>query len=192
MGSSHFGELGLGNGRSGSSRRGKKSANDKPKQPQRGLGIAQLEKIRLHNQITSGFQPSLHAPLQGAVSKEDARPEMAFSSSPSSFPATSSSMYGFHPNMMMGYGDMERRDVGHSGSQSSDTARTLTSNTNAMWEAHHLTQPTVTLPLLRQPMDEVWMQTKRRKDRCDSMGSSSQNSDSSDTQELDLELKLSL
>lgn len=34
-----------------SSRKGKKSNSDKPKQPQRGLGVAQLEKIRLHSQL---------------------------------------------------------------------------------------------------------------------------------------------
>lgn len=61
MGSSYFGEPNFGNERascSSSSRKGKKSHNsDKPKQPQRGLGVAQLEKIRLH-----GYHPSLHAP----------------------------------------------------------------------------------------------------------------------------------
>lgn len=40
-----------------SSRKGKKSNSDKPKQPQRGLGVAQLEKIRLHSQL--GFHPQV-------------------------------------------------------------------------------------------------------------------------------------
>lgn len=57
MGSSYFGEPNLGNergGAGGSSRKGKKSSNsDKPKQPQRGLGVAQLEKIRLHGQMAT-------------------------------------------------------------------------------------------------------------------------------------------
>jgi len=61
MESSHSGELGLGSGRSRSSRKGKKSSTDKPKQPQRGLGIAQLERIRLHDQMASHL-PSLHHP----------------------------------------------------------------------------------------------------------------------------------
>ncbi|KAF8407078.1 hypothetical protein HHK36_006203 [Tetracentron sinense] len=56
MGSSYYGEPNLGNGRSGSSRKGKKINSDKPKQPQRGLGVAQLEKIRIHNQMGGGFQ----------------------------------------------------------------------------------------------------------------------------------------
>lgn len=40
-----------------SSRKGKKSGSDKPKQPQRGLGVAQLEKIRLHSQM--GYLPQV-------------------------------------------------------------------------------------------------------------------------------------
>ena len=39
---------------SSSSRKGKKNNQDKPKQPQRGLGVAQLEKIRLHGQMACG------------------------------------------------------------------------------------------------------------------------------------------
>jgi hypothetical protein len=61
MGSGYFGEPNLGNNeRGGSSRKGKKSNSDKPKQPQRGLGVAQLEKIRLHGQMASDYHPSLH------------------------------------------------------------------------------------------------------------------------------------
>ncbi|CDY70304.1 BnaC09g51140D [Brassica napus] len=33
-------------------RRGKKNGSEKPKQPQRGLGVAQLEKIRLHSEMS--------------------------------------------------------------------------------------------------------------------------------------------
>ena len=62
MGSSYFGEPNMGNERSGSSRKGKKSSSDKPKQPQRGLGVAQLEKIRLHSQLGCNYLPSLHGP----------------------------------------------------------------------------------------------------------------------------------
>jgi len=73
MGSSHFGELGLGNGRSGLSRKGKKSSTEKPKQPQRGLGVAQLEKIRLHNQMAS-YLPSLHQPPYHHASPNKVQP----------------------------------------------------------------------------------------------------------------------
>lgn len=70
MGSNYFGEPNLGNERgSGSSSSSRKSSrknnSDKPKQPQRGLGVAQLEKIRLHGQAQMGcatYHPSLHGP----------------------------------------------------------------------------------------------------------------------------------
>lgn len=58
----------MGNERGGSSsssssgRKGKKSSSDKPKQPQRGLGVAQLEKIRLHGQLGCNYHPSFHTP----------------------------------------------------------------------------------------------------------------------------------
>jgi hypothetical protein len=50
-------------GRSSGSRRGKRgggsggAAADKPKQPQRGLGVAQLEKIRLQSEMAEYFNP---------------------------------------------------------------------------------------------------------------------------------------
>lgn len=69
MGSNYYGEQNYfgGNERgmmsssssSSSSRKGKKSSSDKPKQPQRGLGVAQLEKIRLHSEIGCTLLPSL-------------------------------------------------------------------------------------------------------------------------------------
>lgn len=62
MSSSYFGEPNMGNERGGSSRKGKKSNSDKPKQPQRGLGVAQLEKIRLHGQMGCNYHPSFHTP----------------------------------------------------------------------------------------------------------------------------------
>ncbi|KAL6974429.1 Protein spear1 [Sarracenia purpurea var. burkii] len=71
MGSSNSGDPNLGNERSGSSRKGKKSNSDKPKQPQRGLGVAQLEKIRLHNQMGCLYLPSLHAPYPTNLNQED-------------------------------------------------------------------------------------------------------------------------
>ncbi|CAL9778182.1 unnamed protein product [Musa acuminata subsp. burmannicoides] len=43
--------LGLGSGRCGSSKRGRRSNSEKAKRPQRGLGVAQLEKIRLQGQL---------------------------------------------------------------------------------------------------------------------------------------------
>ncbi|XP_024005421.1 protein SPEAR3 isoform X3 [Eutrema salsugineum] len=58
MGSSFFGRPKMGGSSSPTSsssspaKRGKnKNGSDKPKQPQRGLGVAQLEKIRLHSEF---------------------------------------------------------------------------------------------------------------------------------------------
>lgn len=67
MGSGYYGQPNLGNERSsssGSSRKGSKKGNsDKPKQPQRGLGVAQLEKIRLHSQMgCTSYLPSVQNP----------------------------------------------------------------------------------------------------------------------------------
>ncbi|KAH7651741.1 hypothetical protein IHE45_20G077400 [Dioscorea alata] len=151
----HFGELGLGNnGRSGSSKRGKKNNSDKPKQPQRGLGVAQLEKIRLHDQMAS-YLPSLHSP--------------------------------FHSNLnKVMFGDNESLDIRSYGDFSS-----CSSSSSRLYMPNNVVQETVTLPLLEETMEDS-MQKKRREDRSrSSTGSRSQNSsDKSDTQELDLDLKL--
>ncbi|RLN00786.1 uncharacterized protein C2845_PM06G01910 [Panicum miliaceum] len=51
-----------GRGRSSGSRKGKRGGNsssDKPRQPQRGLGVAQLEKIRIQSEMAE----YLHHPL---------------------------------------------------------------------------------------------------------------------------------
>ncbi|OMO92585.1 hypothetical protein COLO4_17464 [Corchorus olitorius] len=68
---SYFGESNMGSergerGSSSSSRKGKKSNSDKPKQPQRGLAVAQLEKVRLHGQMGCNYHPSLHGPYPAA------------------------------------------------------------------------------------------------------------------------------
>ncbi|XP_058075610.1 protein SPEAR1-like [Magnolia sinica] len=191
MGSNYFGEPSLGNGRSGSSRKGKKSNQDKPKQPQRGLGVAQLEKIRLRNQMGCCYLPSRHSTSQTNVNQEeDVRVEMAYASSASSTSYSSPSSFGFHPNIMMGLGDRETTDIRYGDSQSSGSTARWNPN-NSFIQAQHAAQSTITRHFLRLPTEDS-MQKKRRHDRCDSMGSSSQNSDSSDTQELDLDLKLSL
>ncbi|MBA0774003.1 hypothetical protein Gotri_009244 [Gossypium trilobum] len=151
MGSSYFGEPNVGNERgassssssSSSSRKGKKGSNsEKPKQPQRGLGVAQLEKIRLQGPVgcTYHHHPSLHGrPFPSNFNQEDMRVQTLYSSmasSPSSSSSTTSASYGFHPTMM----DSPPK--------------------------------------------------KSNKQRSNSLGSSSQNCES--TQELDLELRLSL
>lgn len=199
MGSSYFGEPNLGNERSGgqgssSSRKGKKSNSDKPKQPQRGLGVAQLEKIRLHSQMGSGYNiPSLQTPyIIANPNQEDIRVlQTAYSSASSSFSYTSvpsSSSYGFNgaQTIMMGLGDLERANIRYGDSQPTANARWNAGNISL--DAQHYQQSSITRHLLNLEVEEK----KKKKDRSDSMGSGSQNSGSSGSQELDLELRLSI
>ncbi|XXG48053.1 hypothetical protein AAC387_Pa02g2592 [Persea americana] len=189
MGSSYFGGPSLGNGRSGSSRKGKKSNSDKPKQPQRGLGVAQLEKIRLSNEMGCCYQPSL--PSHDNFHKEDVTVEKAFSSPPSSSSSYSSpSVFSFHSNSMMGLGDMETTNIRFGELQSGGTARTEWNYNRSISPPQQAAQSSVTRQFLTPPFYSSSQQ--RRNDGCGSMGSSSQNSDSSDAKELDLDLKLSL
>ncbi|XP_073031458.1 protein SPEAR3-like [Primulina eburnea] len=76
MGSNYFGSDANGRscvaGMSSSSRsKGKKNGSDKPKQPQRGLGVAQLEKIRLHYQMECNYLPTFHYPFAQNFIQED-------------------------------------------------------------------------------------------------------------------------
>ncbi|XP_044463528.1 protein SPEAR3-like isoform X2 [Mangifera indica] len=198
MSSGYFGEPSLGNDRRGSSRKGKKNS-DKPKQPQRGLGVAQLEKIRLHGQMGSNYHPSFHTPY---FNQEDVRVQTAYSSLPSpsfsysslpspSFSYSSSSSsptsYGCHPSITMGLGEYERPNFIYG-----DLQPTSTASWNAgggILETQHFMQPSVNTHLLN-PQDP--QQKRNKKHTSSSRGSSSQNSESSDTQEVDLELRLSI
>ncbi|XP_022756454.1 protein SPEAR1-like [Durio zibethinus] len=193
MDSSYFGEPNMGNERGGSSssRKGKKSNSDKPKQPQRGLGVAQLEKIRLHGQMGCSYHPSLHGPYTGNFNQEDMRVQTAYPSVPSSSPSTSSASYGFqYPSMMMGLGEYDQRaNIRYGDSQPSTTASWNPGS--GILDCQHFAQPNMTRQLLNPHVEDS--QTKKSKThRSNSLGSSGQSSESSDTQELDLELRLSL
>ncbi|KAJ7973822.1 protein SPEAR1-like [Quillaja saponaria] len=89
----------------------------------------------------------------------------------------------------MGLPDYERTSIRYGGehTQSTNTARWAAGN--AVVEAQPFVQPSMTRHLLNLH-DSQHENTKKH--RSNSMGSSSQNSDSSDNQELDLELRLSL
>ncbi|KAM7259877.1 hypothetical protein ACFE04_015618 [Oxalis oulophora] len=198
MGSSYFREPNLGNdssSSSSSSRKGKKSNSDKPKQPQRGLGVAQLEKIRLHGQM--GYPPSLHAPnnYPNSFNQEDMRVQGAYSSSfaysSSSVQTASPAAYGYHhPNMMMGLGEYDRTNIGFGDSQPNTPTRWNPESGNL--DAHLGSQPGMTRHLLNLHTED-YKQKKSNKHRSSSLGSSSQNSESSDhSQDLDLELRLSI
>ncbi|XP_058069786.1 protein SPEAR1-like [Magnolia sinica] len=158
MSNSYLGDPSSGDGRSGSSRKGKKSNSDKPKQPQRGLGVAQLEKLRLENQIGGCYLPSLHGPP--------------------------------HTNLnQMSFGDMETTDIRYGDSHSGAIARATWNQTSSVLQPQQAAQANVTRQFLALRTEDS-TQKKRRQDRCDSMGSTSQNSDARDAQELDLDLKL--
>ncbi|OIV93465.1 hypothetical protein TanjilG_21053 [Lupinus angustifolius] len=182
-------------GSSSSSRKGKKSNSEKPKQPQRGLGVAQLEKIRLHGQMDcDGYQhPSIHRTYPSNFNNDDPRMQIAYSPIPaSSFsyssPSTSySPPYGFQSKIVMGIPEYEKLNMRYGDSQPTNTARW--EHSNAIMENQSPAQSNITIPFLNlhdlQDMDT-------RQQRSGSGRSRSQNSESSDTQELDLELRLSL
>ncbi|KAH7572276.1 hypothetical protein ACOSP7_015347 [Xanthoceras sorbifolium] len=197
MGSSYFGEPNMGNERGGSSsRKGKKSNSDKPKQPQRGLGVAQLEKIRLHGQIGSNYHPSFHTPYPTNFNQEDMRVQTAYSSMQSSsfsYSSTSSASptsYGYHPSVTMGLGDYERSTIIYGDSQPT-TPTTSWNPGSGIIENQHFAQPSMNRHLLNLHVEDPQAK-KNKKHRSSSMGSSSQNSESGDTQDVDLELRLSL
>ncbi|XP_031379814.1 protein SPEAR1 isoform X2 [Punica granatum] len=204
MGSSYFGEPNMGNDR-GTSRRSRKGSSEKPKQPQRGLGVAQLEKIRLHGQMASSGSCSSYGQFHhqypsgpyptSAFSQEDFRGQTGYSSTPSSsFSYTSSSStsasYGLGPNFMMG-GDHERGSIRSYGDNNSHHH----SSTHASWGTSHgyldmpqYMQPAMTRHLLNLHVEDPHAQVHHRSS---SLGSS-HKSETNDAQELDLELRLSL
>ncbi|KAG8376048.1 hypothetical protein BUALT_Bualt09G0023100 [Buddleja alternifolia] len=198
MGSNYFGDQPnyLGNERgaglspsssSSSSRKGKKSGSDKPKQPQRGLGVAQLEKIRLHSQLGCNYLPSVHNPYASTFSQEDLRMQTSYSSSSSSFSYSSSTSptYGFQGphGVMMGLQDLDRANITYGDSQPSSVARWHPGNSG--FGTQHFVEPTTTRSFF-EPGIEGAVNKKKKKE------SSSQNSESSNSQEIDLELRLSL
>ncbi|XP_059274556.1 protein SPEAR1-like [Lycium ferocissimum] len=194
MGSNYFGELNLGNERSsssssGSSRKSKKNNSEKPnKQPQRGLGVAQLEKIRLHSEMgcANNYLPSLHNnnPYANNLTQEDMRLQTAYSSSSSFSYSTSSSAHGFpsHQGIMMGMSGAEGANIRYGDSQPS--SRPSTWHPGIVYEPQHYAQPNMTRHLHTMQVEDS-MERRRKKDRSDSIGSSN-------SEELDLELRLSL
>nr|CAD1834431.1 unnamed protein product [Ananas comosus var. bracteatus] len=170
--------MGTGNSESsaGSSRRGKKSSSEKPKQPQRGLGVAQLEKIRLQSEMAE-YLPPLQPPFLTNLNMEDqVRIPMVLSSSvpSSSVITTPSSLFAVHPNVMSAYGGDERTDFRY------NQFRILTQPFLPIIMRHK----NVTLPLFEQTTEDS---THRKSQQIDS---DNPNCVYSTTEDLDLELKL--
>ncbi|KAJ8527954.1 hypothetical protein K7X08_015405 [Anisodus acutangulus] len=193
MGSNYFGELNLGNERSsssssGSSRKSKKNNSEKQnKQPQRGLGVAQLEKIRLHSEMgCANYLPSLHNnnPYANNLTHEDMRVQTAYSSSPSFSYSSSSYSFPGQQSITMGMSGIEGANIRYGDSQPSSRPSTWPPGT--VYEPQHYAQHNMSRHLHNMQVEDS-MERRRKKDRSDSIGSSSQNSE-----ELDLELRLSL
>ncbi|KAI4380403.1 hypothetical protein MLD38_006599 [Melastoma candidum] len=176
-----------GGGAGGSSRRGKKGGPDKPKQPQRGLGVAQLEKIRLHGQLGSGnFHPFLHNPYpSSSFHQDDIRAQAAAAAGYSSFPTSSFSYpqllspsaapHAHNPHFLMG-NDYEKASTRYDDAQPTNHSSWFPSNTDNVSEFQRPRTPTRNFSM------EVDSQEMNR------IGSCSRNSED---QELDLELRLS-
>ncbi|KAI8565497.1 hypothetical protein RHMOL_Rhmol03G0263500 [Rhododendron molle] len=144
MGSSYYGEpnysgnersaaAGGGGGGGSSSRKGnnKKGGSNNnsekaPKLPQRGLGVAQLEKIRLNSQLIPSPTPSTnyhlptHYPTHLLNQQEEIRMQTA-----ASFPyAPAASSYGFHghQNVADSFQKKRKKDSVGSSNQNSNTS----------------------------------------------------------------------
>ncbi|GAA0184685.1 hypothetical protein LIER_31973 [Lithospermum erythrorhizon] len=201
MGSGYFGEpikfggnersSSSSGGSSSSSRKGKKSnTSEKPKQPQRGLGVAQLEKIRLHSQLTLHHNPYS---TNNNISQEDIRMQTTYNSTTPSFSYSSSSpeSYGFpaQQNFMMGLNE-RGNNIMYQDSQPSSTFSRWPPG-NVVQESQHFAQPIMTRHFLN-PQAEDFLEKRRETDRRDSRGSSNQYSETNGSQDLDLELRLSI
>ncbi|KAL3825166.1 hypothetical protein ACJIZ3_021195 [Penstemon smallii] len=184
MGSNYYGEGFLSS--SSSSRKGKKGNSDKPKQPQRGLGVAQLEKIRLHTQLGCSYNIPNYA---HNFNQEDIRLQTPYSSS-------SSPSYGFQGShgVMMGLPDLDRGNIRYGDSLPTNVGH------HGRWHSGnagfgHFVEPSMTRSFLEPGVEgSSHNNMKNKKDRNDSliMGSNFQNSESCSTQDIDLELRLSL
>ncbi|KAF8726672.1 hypothetical protein HU200_019136 [Digitaria exilis] len=185
-----------GMGRSSGSRKGKKGANsssDKPRQPQRGLGVAQLEKIRIQSEMAEylhhplGQPPPIHR--TGSFNLEEPRMmSHSLPSSPSSpFHAKTgvSSSYPIHrPNLAvhMTYGERSR-DIRYGALHTNPIIRPPNYHGAIYGSEAQYTHPSnVTLPLF-EPEESICL--NRPYDLNQTV-----NSSDLDDQEVDLELKL--
>ncbi|CAA2947143.1 protein SPEAR3-like isoform X4 [Olea europaea var. sylvestris] len=128
MASSNSDDQNLGNetlesSSSSSFRRGKKRNSDKSKKPLRGLGVAQLEKIRLH-EMSSTYH---HNPYFENFSQEDMGLQATYSSSSFSYSSLSSPSYGFRTphGIMIGCPDLAEENIKYEESQQINATRQM-------------------------------------------------------------------
>ncbi|KAL6523583.1 hypothetical protein OROGR_017186 [Orobanche gracilis] len=151
---------------SSSSRKGnKKNGSDKPKQPQRGLGVAQLEKIRLHNQLGCAYLPSVHT-----------------------------NPYASNLIQMGMPTDFDRENITYGDHQARNAARWHHQGNAGCGTQQYFLEPSMTTSFLEPGMQGSLnkKKNKKKKELMDFMGASNQNSESNCTQDIDLELRLSL
>ncbi|KAG0463914.1 hypothetical protein HPP92_019983 [Vanilla planifolia] len=164
MGSNRVGEGPSSGKSSSSSRKGKKNSPEKAKQPQRGLGVAQLEKLRIQNQLMAGYNlPSPHPHFHDTLMEEDASRSLF----------SSSSILSVQPNSRIGYEDNLSSYNNYGFGEHQYCPSTRFSQFYAIGQE--------TLPLMEDSMQNSYYTT-----------SFSHRSNSEDTEEMDLELKLSL
>ncbi|XP_066309402.1 protein SPEAR1-like isoform X5 [Miscanthus floridulus] len=184
MSGSNFGDS---MGWSSSGRRGKRGGGsaggtDKPKQPQRGLGVAQLEKIRLQSEMAEYFHPlgqppslihrtgSLNLMPYGERDVRYSEFQAPIIRSPRSSAVYGNPHYAQHPNITLPL----------------RVPSTRSPRSSAVYgNPHYAQHPNITLPLF-EPQESARL--KGHHDRSQSADSTSFNSD--DPQDVDLELKL--
>ncbi|XP_072994437.1 uncharacterized protein [Typha latifolia] len=181
-----------------SSKRGRKSNSDKLKQPQRGIGVAKLEWIRLQNEI-AGFIPPLQSSFHSNLNmQEEVRLTTARPSLPSSSVviATPSSLTSLHPSFMMAYGGTLSSETGYS------EFRSL-SNRNEDVPPYEYARQTSIIPLfgpnvyehssscISTPNSKIPQDSSHKKIQQHGSNQSMETmSTPSNTEELDLELRL--
>ncbi|CAA2947141.1 protein SPEAR3-like isoform X2 [Olea europaea var. sylvestris] len=192
MASSNSDDQNLGNetlesSSSSSFRRGKKRNSDKSKKPLRGLGVAQLEKIRLH-EMSSTYH---HNPYFENFSQEDMGLQATYSSSSFSYSSLSSPSYGFRTphGIMIGCPDLAEENIKYEESQQINATRW--DSIQAVSGTQQFVQPSMRRHFLNLQIQDSLLE-KNKKGPNDSVGSNHENFESSSTQELDLELRLSL
>ncbi|KAJ3704419.1 hypothetical protein LUZ61_008124 [Rhynchospora tenuis] len=157
-----------------SSRKGKK---DKQRQPQRGLGVAQLEKIRIQSEMAEYQLPSIQSPFSN-LNMSDGRVSVPVSLSPSQ-------TYTARTTVPMPFGGATGGAFYSEAQSTSPVVRPLLRAPCNINPTNVPGNSTVTLPLFEGDRED-YMQHYNRRWSTDSR----ENSDSSDTQDVDLELKL--
>ncbi|XP_031473016.1 protein SPEAR1-like isoform X2 [Nymphaea colorata] len=164
-------------------RKGKKNSSERPKQPQRGLGVAQLEKMRMSGQMGLYQLPSFHVPFD--LNQQDetmSRSPVYFSSPPPSLSSSpSTAAHGYLPKNMVGMKDHE--GIRYYDFQSEAAKRSIYSNNSLQYQPS--TSSDMVATCLQLPMERL-----PRHQGKDSGSLGSESTYSEDVHDIDLNLKL--